>query len=97
MNISQKKMKQAYDKNAQTSNFKVGDKVFLYVPRVKKGQTQKLTAMWQGPYEIIHKSSPKNFKIRKQGSRNVKCVSHDNLKPYTEPKRTLMSAQPDNQ
>ena len=53
-------------KNDRDVDFKVGDRVWLYTPQVKKGLTSKLSNLWNGPYRIIRK--PKDVNIELEGA-----------------------------
>ena len=61
----QNKMKQFYDRSASEPNLKVGDIVYVYTPRGKKGHVKKLMHLWNGPYALVEKVSPTNFKIQR--------------------------------
>ena len=78
---AQTRQKQFYDIKKPTSrSYSVGDSVYLYVPRVKRGQTPKFAHYWQGPYVIAKKMSPVNYQI--VSDKGVKQVVHVNrLKP----------------
>ena len=78
---AQTRQKQFYDKKKPPSrSYSVGDSVYLYVPRVKRGQTPKFAHYWQGPYVIAKKMSPVNYQI--VSDKGVKQVVHVNrLKP----------------
>eukprot|EP00731_Ephydatia_muelleri_P012792 Em0007g102a len=49
------KQKQLADKGACVLKFHVGDRVWLFVPTVKRGQTKKFVSLWRGPYTILDK------------------------------------------
>lgn len=59
------KMKQYYDQTATLAPFKPGDKVFLYQPQGKPGQSPKLTSPWRGPYTVLNIINDCNARIRK--------------------------------
>ena len=63
-------------KNAKDVHFKVGDRVWLYTPQVKKGLTSKLSHLWNGPYRIIRKLSDVNVELE-EGPRR-KTIVHVN-------------------
>lgn len=55
--------------------------MWLYVPAVKQGRTKKLSSLWRGPYTILDKTSPVNYRIQLIGS-TVSLTVHQNcLKP----------------
>ena len=45
--------KKRYDKGVSGEKFTVGDQVWLFVPAVKQGRTEKLASLWRGPYTLI--------------------------------------------
>ena len=57
-------MKSQYDKKLSNVKFQVGDKVWLYIPKINKGLTKKLAKQWSGPYILVKQTSPVNFKVR---------------------------------
>ena len=81
---AQDKYKKQYDKKANTPDFKVRDSVWLYNPKTEPGLTPKLMARWYGPYYIIEKTGPTNYKLRDMNTHKaIKNVVHsDRLKPY---------------
>jgi len=66
-----KKSKELYDRNAKTITLHVGDKV-LTKWHAKKG---KLSANWQGPFEVVRRTNTEN--IIKTGRREVKTHIND--------------------
>ena len=44
--------------------FKIGDLVWLYTKRTKKGQSPKLVHPWHGPFRIIELPSPVNARLQ---------------------------------
>ena len=44
------KQKRAYDSKNRGESFVVGDRVWLFVPAIRKGRTKKLASLWWGPY-----------------------------------------------
>ena len=46
------RQKQVADASSVGEAFQVGDRVWLYVPRVKQGQSKKFTSLWRGPYTV---------------------------------------------
>jgi hypothetical protein len=63
--VHQQKYKVHYDKRAKEPNYKVGDKVWVYQPKVNKGQSRKLAHLWHGPYLIIDKCNEVNVKLKR--------------------------------
>ena len=61
MQRAQQKMKDYYDQGATEPIFVVGQRVWVYTPRTKKGLSRKLLDNWLGPYRIVEQSSPVHF------------------------------------
>ena len=71
--VAKAKMKQVFDKSAKEKSFNVGDLVLIRKPGLKG----KLGDSWDGPYQILEKISPLNYKIQTPGRRSK--VLHVNL------------------
>ena len=83
---AQQKMKMHYDKRAKKRDFEIGQSVWVYTPKVKKGLSKKLMHLWHGPYRIAEKLSPVHFYLRTKDNRRVKFAVHANrIKPYVDP------------
>ena len=50
---AQKRHKLQHDKRATTSQFVIGERVFLYVPGLKAGPNYKLARPFKGPYIVV--------------------------------------------
>lgn len=81
-NIShaQKTMKDYYDRKAYGEEFSVGDRVWYFDPRVKKGRSTKLNRPWKGPYIVKKKISDLVYRIQLEGTRVRKVVHFNKLK-----------------
>ena len=77
VSTGQKRQKAAHDHRSQGTELKVGDRVWLYVPAVKSGRTKKLSSLWRGPYTVLDRTSPVNYRIQLIGS-VVSVVVHRN-------------------
>uniref|UniRef100_H3AYN2 Integrase p58-like C-terminal domain-containing protein n=1 Tax=Latimeria chalumnae TaxID=7897 RepID=H3AYN2_LATCH len=75
--ISGEVMKRRYDLKSCQSTYKPGDKVWLYNPRRKKGQSPKLMSDWEGPYAVMEGLSAMTFCI-KGGKKTKPKVIHAN-------------------
>ena len=70
-------MKQRKDLKATLEPLEEGDKVWLYNPKRKKGQSPKLSSSWDGPYLIVTRLSAVTYRI--QRNRQAACrVVHFN-------------------
>ena len=61
---AQQKMKDYYDQKTKEPVFEVGQRVWVYTPRTRKGLSKKLMHNWLDPYRIAEKLSPVFFKLR---------------------------------
>ena len=80
---NQETMKEYYDKGCFGSPYEVGDRVLYFNDRVKKGQSKKLIRPWEGPYKIKKKISDLVYRIQKEGTRIMKVVHFNKLKPMS--------------
>ena len=58
-----KKMKENYDKTANPVPFEPGQLVWIYFPEVKVGGSKKFFHNYSGPYILLEKTSPTNFRV----------------------------------
>ena len=65
---SQEQYKEQYDKNAKPHDFKVGDKVRIWMPTTKKGLSPKLSRPYKGPYEVVRVTPTNLFICYDQGN-----------------------------
>ena len=83
---SQQKMKEYYDQKAKMPTFEVGQRVWVYTPKTKKGRSKKLLHNWYGPYRIVEQSSPVHFRLRTDSNKKVTFAVHANrMKPFVDP------------
>ena len=82
MTQAQQEQSRAYNRGAARREFQVGDKVLVLVPTSEC----KFLAKWQGPFEVIKKTGPVNYKVSRPGRRKGENIYHVNLlKPWFEP------------
>ena len=80
--------------NAELYNpkqFKVGDKVWLFMPQPPTGTSSKLYKPWRGPYQIIGAKGALNYKLdipAINGQAPHEWVHVARLKPYYDPSST---------
>lgn len=77
-------------------DYKFGERVYLFVPDTKTGLTNKMRSRWHGPYQILLRVGPVNYRIMRRledGTIETRLVNVRRLKPYTEPNRTSQAAQ----
>ena len=77
---SHDKQKGVADQRCVVYEYQVGDRVWLYVPAVKTGQTKKLASLWRGPYTVTDKLNAVNYRIQLIGGNKTLVVHHNRLK-----------------
>ena len=83
---SQQKIKEYYDRNASQPLFEIGQRVWVYTPKTKKGLSKKLLYNWFGPYRIVEQSSPVHYRLRSKNNKKVTFAVHANrMKPFVDP------------
>lgn len=70
---SKANQKRYYDRNARNRSFEVGDKVLVLLPT----STKTLLAHWKGPFPVVEKVSPVDYKVRHDNG--VTKVYHVNM------------------
>ena len=82
------KTKSYYQDQVSQGEFDEGKLVWLYTPRIKKGESRKLHSSWTGPWVVVNKVSEVLRRIRTQGDWNRRILevvaSVDRLKEYRE-------------
>ena len=87
-----KKRKDVKDKHCSETNFRIGDRVWLFNPAVKVGQTKKFSSQWRGPYTVIDRVSPVNYRIQLIGTTSTQIVHYNRLKLcHSDPEKCTMS------
>uniref|UniRef100_A0A8C1GXK8 Gypsy retrotransposon integrase-like protein 1 n=1 Tax=Cyprinus carpio TaxID=7962 RepID=A0A8C1GXK8_CYPCA len=88
MKRAQEAQARVYNRGAQLREFQPGEKVMVLVPT----HECKFLAKWHGPYEVVERVGPVNYKIRQLGRRRVHQIYHINLlKKWYEPEQCLLS------
>ena len=84
---AQQRMKAQYDKSARDPVFDIGDKVWVFTPKPRRGLSRKLQHNWHGPYRIVERFSPVHFRLRTcHMNRPVETTVHANrMKPFVAP------------
>ena len=76
---SKEKSKEYYDKESETFDFQVGQKVLLYDETVRRGRSKKLSPQYVGPYEVLIVDGV-NITIKK--GRTTRKVHVNRLRPF---------------
>ena len=83
---AQQKQKEYYDRNAKEKNFVEGSKVWVFVPKAKKGLSKKLLHNYHGPYRVVEKLSPVHYRLRTCSNKPVSAIVHANrMRPFIDP------------
>ena len=89
MEQAQREQSRTYNRGAVCREFRVGDQVLVLVPTSEC----KFLAKWQGPFEVVEKMGPVNYKVRRPGRRKGENIYHVNLlKPWHEPEPVPLPA-----
>ena len=84
---TQQQMKERYDLKTASVSFAIGQRVWVFTPKTKKGLSKKLLHRWHGPYRIVKQLSPVNFQLRNSANRLVATPVHVNrMKPFYDAK-----------
>ena len=69
MICSKQKQKIEYDRHTRPHNFRVGDKVFIKIHRLKENEDSKLRQQYRGIYTINYFLSPTNVILTDKNGR----------------------------
>ena len=64
---AQYRQKEYYDRRAGGQPYAVADRVWLYTPVIKKGQTAKLHSPCKGPFMVVDRISDVTYRIQTEG------------------------------
>ena len=76
-----KRFERTYAK-AKDTTYNVGDRVWLYVPFVKKRKNLKLSRPWRGPYTIVKKISDVVYRIEQNANKRNSVKNIETLYLY---------------
>ena len=80
VDVEQERQKTYYHCSKYKQNYKVGEKVLVFNPTVKKGETRKSTSFYRGPYIIIVIINNLSSKVEDKKTRKTIKVHYDRLK-----------------
>ena len=63
VDVKQERQKTYYDRSRYGPRYKVGEKVLVFIPTDKKGETRKFTSFYREPYTIIEIIKDLSFKV----------------------------------
>ena len=79
-------MKDLQDRFATPTRFQLGDRVWAYTPRNRRGLSKKLAHNWHGPFRIVEFLSPVHCILRTVDNSRVSSTVHvTRLKRYVDP------------
>jgi len=79
-------MKDNYDRHATSTSYAIGDKVWVYTPKTKRGLSRNLLFSWHGLYTIVAQASPVNYVLRAADNRRISTTVHvSRMKSYVDP------------
>lgn len=83
---AQHRQQLAYDASRRDVEFAVGDKVWVFNPKRRKGLAPKLMHMWYGPYRIFERVGATNYRLRTLHGRKLDDPVHvQRLKAFLDP------------
>ena len=71
MDVKQERQKIYYDRSKCGPFYKVGEKLLVFNPTIKKGETRKISFFYRGPYIIVEIINDLNFKVEDKKTRKV--------------------------
>ena len=84
LKLSAERQKRRYDLRVRPVVFKEGDLVWLWSQRRKMKRKLKWQRCFTGPFTIVERLGPVNFRIRRSNKSKCFVVHMDKLKPYIE-------------
>lgn len=79
-------MKLLYDQSSNFPEYDLGQQVWVYSPKTKRGLSKKLRHLWHGPMRIYKKLSPVTYKVKLPTNSRIATTIHINrMKPYYDP------------
>ena len=83
---AQQRMKLLYDQTSNFPEYDLGQQVWVYSPKTKRGLSKKLRQLWHGPMRIYKKLSPVTYKVKLPTNSRIATTIHINrMKPYYDP------------
>ena len=89
MDVEQERKKTYYDRSKYGTNYKVGEEVLIFNPKVKKGEIRKLTSFYRGPYTIVESIKDLKFRLLVKKTRETIKIHSDRLKNIKPEKNHL--------
>ncbi|GBN03697.1 hypothetical protein AVEN_258828-1 [Araneus ventricosus] len=68
-------MKTRYDSGEVDQHFNVGDQVWMYNPKRRRGLSPKLQQKWEGPYTIVKRLNDAIYRVRRSPNAKPKIIA----------------------
>ena len=78
------RQKHLHDEKTTQHHFKKGDKAYVFFPRTPYGGTTKFNSCWRGPYCVLEKVGPVDYRVNCGHSGSPQVVHINRLKPCLE-------------
>ena len=62
--LQREKYRGTANRFARIREFEIGQKVFIFIPKVKKGFSKCMSQVWHGPYTVTARLDEMNYKVR---------------------------------
>lgn len=83
---AQQKMKELHDLTARQPTFTLGEKVWVFTPKNRRGLSKKLAHNYHGPYRIVEFLSPVHCVLRAMDNTRISTTVHvSRMKRYFDP------------
>jgi hypothetical protein len=94
MQLSFDKAKRRYDERVKSCLFEVGQRVWYFCPRRRRGLSYKWSMATTGPYSIVKKVNDVNYVIRLTPRHRSFLVNIDRIRPYVDGERPRIGRSP---
>ena len=85
LNKAAERQKHYYDLRVKPASFQPNDNVWLWTTRRQKGRTPEWQRRLVGPYVVVEKVGPVNYRLRRSAKSKPFVVHVDKLRPYLSP------------
>lgn len=77
--VAANRRKKRYDMNVRAKDFQVGDEVWVFVSRRRLGRYPKWEKFYQGPFVVLEKTGPLNYRVQKKPKGKIFVTHADKL------------------
>jgi hypothetical protein len=81
LGVASDRMKDRYDRLANSAGFQEGERVWLYRPTRTRGRSPKLQSEWEGPYQVIARINDVVSRIQRHPRSRMMVVHLHRLAP----------------